>query len=63
MCLANSKAVNLYLQDKIYFYDINKIIVNCLEKFNSGHIENPKDIFNLNNEIKKYVTSIVGGTL
>lgn len=63
MCLSNSEAVRLYLEDKISFYEINKIISVCIEKFNHGSIENPSDIFQLNNEIKSYINSIAGGNL
>jgi len=55
MNAANEAAVALFLNKKIGFLDIQKIIEKCMEKFTSGKDFSIDDVILLDREVKEYV--------
>ncbi len=55
---ANEAAVALFLEQKIHYIDICKIIENCLEQHQIIHQPSLDEIINLNNEINNLVKKI-----
>lgn len=57
MNAANEAAVALFLNKKIKFLDIEKIIENCMDKFTASKKFTIEDVISLDREVKRYVCS------
>ncbi len=61
MCIADEIAVELFLKDRINFYGISDIIIECLKKFSTIRDINPYDMLSIKREIEEYILEIIGG--
>lgn len=56
---ADEILVDLYLKNKIAYYDVAKLLEKTLTRFMSSKISDVEDIFRMEKEIRAYITSIV----
>ena len=55
MNAANEVAVNLFLNDKISFLDIETIVINTVNNYDFSEVNSIDDILRVNDTVKKYV--------
>jgi len=52
---ANEAAIEMFIDKKIGFMDISKIIIDAYENFNDAHPLHVNDIFDIDKEVRKFV--------
>lgn len=55
MSVADEVAVELFLTNKIGFYDIPAIIIACLNEFEGGLIDDVTDVISLAEKVRRYI--------
>ena len=61
MCAADEVLVELYLKDKVSFYEISDLVSSSLKHFNVGKIEKPEDVLSIYAKVREYILSNIGG--